>query len=80
MRQRNQVRVYTRLDVAAKMPPLRHSTGEVFDMDKSEVMNWLLAQPGVKQLLFDKISQPGIIIFNKTTGTWQGRDFKEYQF
>jgi hypothetical protein len=62
---------------AVTMPPLHHTVGATFDMEKSEVINWILAQPGIKQYLLDKLTHPGYIVYDKATGTWAGRDHKK---
>jgi len=66
-------------DVARTMPPLRHSThgpGEMFDIQKSEVVAWIKSQPKLMQLVFDKILERGLIVFDSETKTWRGRDWK----
>jgi hypothetical protein len=69
-----------RLEPIAGMPPLKHKDGAVFDQSKSEVMNWIVTLPSVRKFVFDKANQSGLIVFNKTTGTWQGRDWKGFTF
>lgn len=54
------------------MPPLRHKVGEVFDVEKSEVVAWALSRPEVKQFLFDKMRDSGRIKYDPSTGTWSG--------
>jgi len=66
----------TRLDEFKKMPPLHHKTTEPFDHLKSEVMAWAIRQPVVCEYLFSIASRYGLIVFDKTTKTWQGRDYK----
>lgn len=73
-------------EALSKMPPLRHSVGEVFDIEKSEVVKWVIECPGFKQWLFNKISCTGRIVYDETTGTWSGapyrkpeRGFKEWR-
>lgn len=65
-----------RLDDALTMPPLKHKHGETFDWSSSEVCNWLMAQPRVRQYVFDKCNQRGLIVYNPDTGTWSGKDYK----
>jgi hypothetical protein len=62
------------------MPPLRHKVGETYDVNKSEVVEWMTQQPIIRDYLFTTCANNGLIVFNKVTRTWQGRDFKEYQF
>jgi hypothetical protein len=70
----------TRLNEALFMPPLRHSTTEPFDIMKSEAVDWMCRQPVIRNYLFSVASRYGLIVFNKSTGTWQGRDWKGYTF
>ncbi len=68
---------------AAKMPPLFHraaAAGEKFDITKSEVSAWLLQQPDIMQYVFTRIKNSGLIVYNSTKGTWQGRDYKKVEF
>lgn len=63
------------------MPPLRHKVGDKYDIMDSEVMDWIVAQPEVRQWLFDKISdksggkKPEFIKYNPEMKTWQGVDY-----
>lgn len=70
----------TRLNEFCDMPPLRHKTTEPFDHTKSEVMAWAINQPVICDYLLTTAAKSGLIVFNKTTGTWQGRDWKGYTF
>lgn len=65
-----------RLNEFENMPPLRHKTTEPFDHTKSEVMAWAIRQPVICEYLFSIASRYGLIVYNKTTGNWQGRDYK----
>lgn len=66
-----------RLMLASKnMPPLYHSLpGQSFDIQKSEVIKWLISNPEVLQYLFDKVNKSGFIIYNPKTQKWQGKDY-----
>lgn len=64
-------------EAISKMPPLRHTVGETFDMEKSEVVAWLMALPQLKQWLFSKISGTGRIVFDEKTGTWSGAPYRQ---
>jgi len=68
----------TRFDCAAKMPYLRHSSpaGQPFSCMNSEVAAWLVAQPDIRQFVFDRCKDKGLIVFNKATGMWHGKDTK----
>ncbi len=65
------------LDIAKKMPPLRHrNTGEDFDIEKSEVAKWLIQQPDILKYVHQRISGGNkFIVYNPDTGTWQGVDY-----
>jgi hypothetical protein len=62
------------------MPPLHHSVGKQFDAETSEVFRWLLNQPELKRHLLNRMFHTcnisGFIVFDKATGTWQGKDYK----
>lgn len=64
------------------MPPLYHTLpNESFDINKSEVVKWLLDQDSIKQYIFEQVRNhnPSIvpIIYDKETGRWQGVDFEK---
>ncbi len=66
-----------KLDRAAAMPYLHHSTpGQPFAWSTSEVSKWLTDQPELRQYLFDHCVRAGVIVFNKASGMWHGRDTK----
>lgn len=65
-----------RLDCLKKMPPLLHSFGDSFDINKSACVAWMLMQPDLKQFLFDKAVASGYIQYDKETGKWAGVDFQ----
>jgi len=55
------------------MPELFHQLpDQPFDLAKSEVINWLCAQPPIRQALFDFCNQRGAIVFED--GRWHGAD------
>jgi hypothetical protein len=57
------------------MPPRRHSIpGQPFDIERSEVVRWLLSQPEVTRWVFDVARSRGWIVYDRATGTWRGRD------
>lgn len=57
------------------MPRLKHSRpGKPFDMDKSEVVNWLMAHPIVKQHMFEVARNSKAIVFDSETGEWHGSE------
>jgi hypothetical protein len=64
------------LRAAAKMPLLSHvKRGERFDISKSEVVQWLMAQPEVQQETFNWIKRQGAIVFED--GQWRGAEWHE---
>lgn len=66
------------LNAVRNMPPLPHALqGEEFNIKKSEVVKWLLAQPGVMNFVFNKMSVYKIIKYNQATGKWQGVDYED---
>ncbi len=65
------------LDCCKTMPRLRHKLpGEDFDIRKSEVVAWLVSQPSIRQFVFNRVAQRGLIVFDRESGTWQGKDSK----
>ena len=64
---------YSFLDALENMPPLVHAKkGEPFDITKSEVAKWIVAQPEIMQKIFDLAVRQGVIVYDPKTGTWQG--------
>ena len=56
-----------RLNCLRHMPPLHHVTGEKYDIMNSEVMDWIVKQPEVRQWLYDKITGGSIFYGNGAT-------------
>ena len=65
---------YDFLNCARKMPQLRHTTSETFDITQSEVARWLVSQPDIMQKIFDMANRQKVITYDKTTQTWRGAD------
>lgn len=66
-----------KFDCVANMPYLRHSVpGQPFDWSASEVGDWLCQQPALRQYLFDRCVVGGLIVFDKVTGMWRGKNTK----
>jgi hypothetical protein len=58
---------------AALMPTLCHQIpDQPFDIAKSEVVNWLCAQPVIRQALFDFYRSEDAIVFRD--GRWLGAE------
>lgn len=66
----------SRLNCLRKMPPLKHKKdGVPYDVMESEVVDWMIQQPEVRQWLYDKLTDktggkmPEFITYNHETGT-----------
>lgn len=60
---------------ASLMPPgLDHwpEKSKPFNYSKSEVVQWLTAQPEIQHYLFQKLVNAKAIAFDPSTGTWHG--------
>lgn len=73
-----------RLNCLKKMPPLRHkSVDGKYDVMKSEVIDWIVRQPDVRQWLYDKVvdktggKNPEFIYYNADKQMWQGVDYHD---
>jgi hypothetical protein len=54
------------------MPPLPHFARTGFDIMQSEVVDWLAAQPEVRQAVFNWCKNNGAITFDLTERRWRG--------
>ncbi len=61
------------LAVTSRMPPLRHATTTPFDIMASPLVDWLVAQPEIRQWVFDRVRTGGGLIYNPETGKWTAR-------
>lgn len=66
---------YDFLNCARRMPPLLHTTGTEFDIEKSQVAAWLSSKPDIKQKIFNMATNQGVIRFDSETRTWRGVDY-----
>ena len=71
------------IEAVKKMPPLYHTLpNNEFDMNKSEVANWLVRQPLALPVLFDLVKNSSnknhAIEYDKNTGKWHGVDYIEF--
>ncbi len=70
-----------RFEVVKKMPPLRHKSGDGYNPEESEVIDWLIKQPDILNYIFDAVRGNGRrespIVFNPEAGTWQGVDYHD---
>ena len=48
-----------------------------FAIEESDVVAWLIAEPGVRQWLFDTIRDRGLIVYDRFSKTWSGRAIGE---
>jgi hypothetical protein len=66
---------------AAQMPPLPHfpMDGSRFDVNKSEVIKWLLALDEVKQDVFNQMKMHGAITFDLESRCWHGVEWHPKQ-
>lgn len=65
------------LQCVRQMPELRHKVGDAFDINKSEVVKWLIEQPEVRQYIFDLVRggdkrREQLIAHDPERGTWKG--------
>lgn len=66
------------LEVAKKMPPLYHTLpGQEFDVQKSEMVQWLIQQPDILSYISNRVRDGQHIIYDPDTGKWQGVDYDE---
>lgn len=66
------------LEVARKLPPSYHTIpGQEFDVNKSEVINWLIEQPEILNYLWNNIKQSSYVFYDSETGTWTGIDWED---
>ena len=62
------------LNCARKMPRLKHTVGDRFDIRSSEVVKWLVNQPDIMQKVFNFAQNSGVIVYDPNTGEWRGAD------
>lgn len=61
------------LNTARHMPALFHKLpGEEYDQGRSEVINWLVAQPETRVFIFERVHEARAIEFDGATGIWKG--------
>jgi hypothetical protein len=66
-----------KLMVARQMPPLYHSIpGQNFDITRSQVIQWLTAQPEIMNYIWDNIKNSDDVFYDADTGKWCGADYK----
>jgi hypothetical protein len=65
------------LQVAADMPFRSHwpDLSKPFHPSRSQVIQWLLAQPSIQQWVFEKAKRHGFIAYHRSRGQWAGTDY-----
>lgn len=65
-----------KLLVARNLPPSYHKLpGQEYDVRKSEVIDWLIKRPSIREFLWDHIRQSGHVEYDSETGIWTGVDY-----
>lgn len=65
------------VDAAKRMPPLYHKIpDEKFSLYKARTLWWIVKQPEVLEFLWDLVKQSKAIVYNPSTGKWQGIEFE----
>lgn len=63
------------------MPPLFHKLpGEDYDVKKSEAVKWLIKNPTILEYVWNKFKQSKDIIYDPSTGKWQGVDWEADEY
>lgn len=70
------------LNKAKLMPPLYHTLpGKKFDINDSEVINWLMEQEETKQFVFNCVCNKGedskVIRYDSSTCKWKGINYDD---
>jgi hypothetical protein len=62
------------MEAASRMPPLVHwpDDGSGFHIERSKVCDWLVAQPEIRQEVFNWCKRHGVITYDTETRTWRG--------
>ncbi|MFL2076402.1 hypothetical protein [Marinilactibacillus psychrotolerans] len=66
------------LDVLKTMPPLKHKqANQDYDIEKSDLVDWLLSQPEIKQWVVSYLKGlSDYLIYDSKTECWVGVDYK----
>lgn len=65
-----------KLDIGRNMPPGYHKLpGDEYDVQKSEVVQWLIQQPSIQEFVWDQFKMSRDVFYDWTTGKWQGVDY-----
>jgi hypothetical protein len=70
------------MQAASRMPKLCHwpDDGGGFRIEQSKVCDWLVAQPEIRQLVFNLAKSAGAIQYDLETRTWRGVRFNGSTF
>ncbi|MDT2757331.1 hypothetical protein P7G51_08050 [Enterococcus asini] len=67
-----------KLDVLNKMPPLYHKLpNKEFNVEESEVLNWISFQSELLDWLRGYAKDAGYIVYDSETGKWQGVNYSD---
>ncbi len=67
-----------RLQVAKQMPPqFRTQPGQTYSYGNDEVLQWIAKRPSLMNYMFDKLRTNGYLVYDKSTGKWQGVAYDE---
>lgn len=61
-----------------EMPPLYNTLpNEKYDLKKSEIINLIIKHPELLSWIVSKAKYDGLIVFDKSTGKYQGCDYDD---
>lgn len=61
------------IQVVGSMPPLPHSVpGLAFDINRSEAVQWIMAQPGFKDWVWARMRSTGRLAWDEGAQRWHG--------
>lgn len=61
------------IETVGKMPPLPHSVpGLAFDINRSEAVQWIMAQPGFKDWVWARMRSTARLVWDAESGCWHG--------
>lgn len=63
-------------EIISRMPPLHYTLpGEKFDIEKSQVIKWLIQQPEILDWLYMRMVSSRMIKYNPDTQKWVGVNY-----
>lgn len=64
-------------EAASRMPPLAHIIrGRPFDIMESDAAAWLVAQPEIRQWIWNIMKRDGALVLDLETHRWKGVDWQ----